>query len=80
MDNMAFDFMFTKFLNVMVARGIIDNNDKCYIEGLMDHDTWKSIPYDEEGAVDCSECVHYGKLECLDCERTDLFEKRSEAE
>lgn len=46
---MAFDFMFTRFLNVMVARGIIDNNDKGYIEGLMDHDTWKSIPYDEEG-------------------------------
>lgn len=52
MDNMAFDSMFTAFLNVMVARGIIDNNDKCYIEGLMDHDTWKSIPYDEEGEAE----------------------------
>lgn len=46
---MAFDFMFTRFLNVMVARGIIDNNDKGYIEGLIDHDKWVSIPYDEEG-------------------------------
>lgn len=30
--------------------------------------------------VDCSECIYYGELECLDCERADLFEKRSNAE
>ena len=30
--------------------------------------------------VDCSECIYYRKLECLDCERADLFEKRSKTE
>lgn len=35
---------------------------------------------EEKEIVDCSECIYYGKLECLDCERADLFKKRSEAE
>lgn len=31
---------------------------------------------EKKDIVDCSECVHFGKLECLDCERADLFERR----
>lgn len=26
--------------------------------------------------VDCRKCVHYMKLECLDCDRANMFEQR----
>ena len=28
--------------------------------------------------VNCSQCVHYGKLECMDCERGNLIENRGD--
>ena len=41
-------FEFDRFLKVLVARGIIDNDDKAFINGLITHDEWKNIPYDNK--------------------------------